>query len=319
MTISPTPLPNTTSDTKTPTIPLLGEPQCSGIGQLMKRFPCGLQPGADSDRRVVDIQILHTVVLADEVSSVDTFLPGAIAGVGGAFGSGSDGGREQTWKPAKSARRILLTTADGAAVYEGPCDLRQVTLKINSTRSVLLIKIRLHSVDTANLKPLGDLLGSTVHYQMVAEQVTGPLTASPGRGGLPFGTPGAAANVADSIFGSVEIGDLVVALVADEEVSGLAAVVTSSTVTLQDLQGENPRAIPVEAIISVEKICGPRGGSAESSLAKLDPLCRPEHLLIALAEAQDNGEIEQGANGWPLKDTVIDRANEIATELPDEP
>lgn len=312
-------------------VPYLCEQQASGIGTLSTRAPLSVPSGAESDRRVVDVKITHNIVLDSEIEAVDSFLPGFGSERQRTFGAASDGKRGRKWIPAKPARRVcLMALGSDVPLYEGPCDLKHASVSITGTACVLLLQLRLHSVEFGALGAMGKLLGEPVSYMLVSEGMTGALTTAPMPGGLPFGSA-ALADLEEEEEESegqeaIEIkprpGDLVVAIDGDDEVVGLVRSVAGERVTVSlDLGGEQVRTFASATIAVVHKLCGARGGAA-TGLNKL-PASTPARLVLdTLLAALETDEISMKEEGLPVTKQILARIAEQAAEesaLPEDP
>lgn len=318
-------------------IPLLENKIASGAGKLGRSAPIRQTSGVETGRCLLDLSLIHVIANEDEAALCDGFAPGTSKQYRMAFGDGSDGIRTIMWKPAEQdyRLRIVHVDADGketSELFAGPACLRAATLRMNAKHAVLTLTLRLTAVDPDVVPRFARSFGEAVAYTV--ESVDLQTAGKPGDAG-PLFAAGTDKRTATAEIGAaqgaqdvrrrlaVSAGDLITVAVPPEEsddgnqptAGRVVSVGTGGQITAHRwLDGTSPFVIPHDDVLSVTRICGPKGGDAGDAIRTMvqeaennGVVVEPTHLLDALLQSSALTD-----NGWPITADVRERAIEIA-------
>lgn len=317
-------------------IPLLENKIASGAGKLGRSAPIRQTSGVETGRCLLDLSLIHVIANEDEAALCDGFAPGTSKQYRMAFGDGSDGIRTIMWKPAEQDYRLRIAhvDADGketSELFAGPSCLRNCAIRMNAKHAVLTLTFRLTAVDPDVVPRFARSFGEAVAYAV--ESVDLQTAGKPGDNGPLFAagtdkrteigsTPaqGSQQDVRRRL--AVAAGDLITVTVPPEEDDGnqpaagrVVSVGTGGQITAHRwLDGTSPFVIPHDDVLSVTRICGPKGGDAGDAIRTLvkeaednGVVVEPTHLMDALLQCSTSTD-----NGWPITPDVRERAIEIA-------
>lgn len=301
-------------------IPVLNEATCLGTGKLNERFKVRLSSGTETDRMILDVDLVHVISHIVDAAVVDAFIPGASGAFRMSVGEDGDGKRPYKWTPDTPECSVVLCPAGGGIkIYEGAAEVRSGTYRTHAKGAVLTVAVRLLDVRPEDLVLVAKHLGQLLDYEATyTALVAGGGASANVPGGLPF-NPQAGQGSASPDSAEVAVGDLVCGGSGGdgEEVVGIAVAVSSSTVTLdRSLSGGDPVEISRADVWSVVPISGPKGGPAKSAIGKLCDAAEiagvgvgPTDLLAVMVGSPSTGAdgVEPAADGrYRITEELID-------------
>lgn len=310
------------------TVPMLHEEQSSGTGKLGRHVPFRQTTGVETGRVLADVEFVHADLTADETAMLEAYLPGATAALRQSVGEETDGRRPYEWRPEQGDCRVVFCPMGGGVkLYEGAAEVRRAAFRATAKGGVLTVYVRLHDLAPDAAPPILRALGEAVDYEIVMSRISGATAGASAEGGLfdqPKGGGPVRAEVGDLVVGAYSDGTEAVGRVVEIRKTGIL-LETIPGEGLDDGGGEIDRNVAPSSVVAAHPVCGPRGGSADGSVRRINQRITGGakgldwgHVLDALLDAADRGLIERGPEGWPLTSEVVQLAVERAGGKPDD-